>query len=586
MQENRTIKKENSIEKAVLVGVNASFNHTSLAIRQLRGYCMEQPLLKGRIDIICKEYTINDPVRESIASLLEEDASIYGFSCYIWNISVILQMTEMLKKLKPDCRIVLGGPEISFEQKEFLDIHPEITDLVRGPGEKAFSDILLAFVSPHSGPETDIPFIVDGEGVPLEQIPFAYSENDFDMVQKRYYYETTRGCPFHCSYCLSSTNTGMDSLSMGRIRNELAFFIRQNIRQVKLVDRTFNYNEQRAIEIWSFLIDQYHNKPFQTNFHFEIAGDLFTEKSFAVLKNAPKGLFQFEIGVQTTNESVLQKISRKTSLDKLFAAVQTIHAYGTIDIHLDLIAGLPGEDWASFANSFNQVFSLHPEMLQLGFLKVLKGSPIRVDAKALGLIYFSSPPYEITETRSMSFHEMNNLKKIEDLLEIFYNSDQFRYSLHYVLEMFPDAFAFFEQLAQAWEKKGFFKRKCSRADLVRGLYHFTADLLKDSDDSLKQSKMDIFRDLLKFDYYRFDKKGNIEELMMNHSLHHAALPKNRERQSWFLQNGQPVCSKPRLEYYCIDVNQLIKYGRIVCQPSFALYEMNSDKPVLLDVLIP
>lgn len=586
MDQNTANKKENSSVKVVLVGVNASFNHTNLAIRHLRQFCMQQPLLKDKTKILCSEYTINDPIRETIASLLKENAIFYGFSCYIWNISIVFEIAEMLKKLKPDCRIILGGPEISFEEKEFLLLHPEISYLVRGPGEKALSDILQQFVSLQGKPDNDTPTILDGEAVPLDKIPFAYCESDFGMKYKRYYYETTRGCPFHCSYCLSSGETGMDSLSIKRVKSELVFFIRQNISQVKLVDRTFNFNEQRAIEIWEFLIEQYQKNPFQTNFHFEIAGDLFSEKSLDVLQKAPKGLFQFEIGVQTTNKMVLENISRKTSLDRLFAAVQTIQGYGTIDIHLDLIAGLPGEDWNSFAASFNQVFSLRPKMLQLGFLKVLKGSPIRKEANALGLIYSSRPPYEISATRSLSFYELNRLKKIEDLLEIFYNSGQFQYLLNHILDMFPDAFAFFEHLEEVWQQKDLFKRKCSRSDIVRSMYFFTADLISGMDNQEKRDKLETFRDLLKFDYYRFDKKGGIEELSMNHSLHHPSLPRNLEKESWFRQNGQPVCIRPRLEFYCFDVTRLIQNGQVIHQPSYVLYEMNGDKPVLIDVLLP
>jgi len=590
-------KEQKSLMKVVLVGVNASFNHTNLAIRQLKYYCRQNTDIRENVDFICREYTINDSVRENMDCLLQENAGIYGFSCYIWNITVILEMTEILKKLRPECVIVLGGPEVSFEQEEFFSFHPEIDYIIRGSGEKALSDLLLSFlVNQHLDLISNVPLslqtrLIDGESVPLNEIPFAYEPEDFMLKQKQYYYETTRGCPFACSYCLSSTIKEIDVLSMERVKSELTFFIQQKIKQVKLVDRTFNFNDRRAMEIWRFLMEKYNQKPFQTNFHFELAGDLLTQESIALLGKAPKGLFQFEIGVQTTNRIVLGNIHRKSSLSKMYENVKKLKELENIPLHLDLIAGLPGEDWSSFAKSFHDVLSLRPDMLQLGFLKVLKGSPIREDAARLGLVYLDRPPYEIIATASMSFHELNRLKNIEDLLERYYNSFLFRYSLEFILGIFPDSFDLFTKMEKEWGKKGLFKRNLSRQEIIREFYFFGRMVLDGrmvfDEPSRQEPKEDfnLFCDLLKFDYYRFDKKGNIEELEINFSHHHPSLPRNLEKDSWYRPNGQPVCLKPRLERYRFDVSQLIGSGRVVPILSYVLYEMSGDRPTIIDVLV-
>lgn len=609
MIENVLKNENNAMLKVVLIGVNASFNHTNLAIRCLKQYCSEKNDQKEKVEIICREFTINDSLRENIACLLDDNANAYGFSCYIWNISIILEMTEILKKLKPNCVIILGGPEVSYESDEFLKLHGEVDYIIRGPGEKAFlnlisklSNIKSQSVSPSEStkfeykPDSSLSAliiperIIDGAAIPLSDISFAYTPFDFEVKQKQYYYETTRGCPFNCSYCLSSTTKEVDSLSIERVKSEMEFFINQKIKQVKLVDRTFNYDNKRSIIIWKFLIEKYNQNPFQTNFHFEIAADLLSQEALSILYDAPDGLFQFEIGVQTTNPLVLEKIKRKSSLNKIYENVKKLKQKSNIPIHLDLIAGLPGENWQSFKQSFHDVFALRPDMLQLGFLKVLKGSPIREEALKFGLVHQDRPPYEIISTESMSFNELIKLKNIENLVERYYNSKLFKYSLEYLLTFFSNSFELFENFESQWNKKGLFKRNSSRQEIIRELYSFGKTVIDDPCNELKtiinnKQKLDLFCDLLKFDYYRFDKKGNLDELGMNFGNHHPGLPRNLEKESWYKENGQPVCVKPRLERYVFDVDKLIESNIFIHCTSYVLYEMNGDRPVMFDSIV-
>ncbi len=571
--------------KVVLVGVNASYIHTALAIRYLKQYSRCDDSICQNATIVCREFTINDPVRDTIAGLLDENAAIYGFSCYIWNIRVVLEITELLKKLRPACRIVLGGPEVSFETEDFFRVAPQIDVVVKGPGEEAFAALIREALGETSENPELSHRILEGVRVPLERIPFVYDEADFLSKQKIYYYETSRGCPFQCSYCLSSTDRIMDLLPMERILCELDFLIRQDLKQIKLVDRTFNFDDKRAVKIWRHLIERYRRQPFQTNFHFEIGADLLTQEALELLKESPEGLFQFEIGVQTTNETVLRHIARKTSLPRLFDRVKTLRDECSIAIHLDLIAGLPGETAASFATSFNDVFSLRPDMLQLGFLKVLKGSPIRDAAERDGLIFSGQAPYEIAATNELSFYELNRLKQIEEILERYYNSSLFHFSLEYLLRYSSDAFALFAELADCWETKGLFRRAVSRAESIREFFDFGRRLLVRNDGRDGAEKAEIFRDLLKWDYYRFDKKGNIEELGMNFGMHHPSLPREKENPAWYRNGGPSVLIKPRLERYGFRADLLGKTAEIVPNPSYVLYEMCGDRPAVVDILV-
>ncbi|MHB1483185.1 MAG: B12-binding domain-containing radical SAM protein [Saccharofermentanales bacterium] len=593
--------------KTILVAVNATYNHTNLAIRYLKHYYMKSGYANENMEIICKEFTINDDLKENTAFLLRENADVYGFSCYIWNIGIILEMTGILKKINPGCHVVLGGPEISYEEYGFFDMHPEIDFIVRDHGELAFTKLLNHLISLKNGSNdpniygsgdlknygsADSKFygrMIEGEPVPLNGIGFPYENADFTIKQKQYYYETSRGCPYNCSYCLSSASKFADCLPVEKVKKDMSLFIDMKLKQVKLVDRTFNFDDGRAIEIWRFLIEKYMQAPFKTNFHFEITADLLSEEAIALLRTAPKGVFQFEIGIQSTNPIVLENVHRKVKTADIFANIRKLKEMDNISIHLDLIAGLPGDDWKTFAKSFNDVFSLKPSMLQLGFLKVLKGSPIRKEAPMHGILYEERPPYEVISTAAMSFFEILKLKNIENLVDRFYNSGQFKYSMDFLSGYADDAFAMFESLEDFWKSSGMPGRKIARQEMIQIFLTFGTKMIghagspKHEYGSIDSQKA-MFRDALKFDYYRFDKKTDLEILNINRSNHHPDLPRDKEKKSWFTDGGRPAAIKPRLEHYTFDVAKLIETKRFVAVSSFVLYEMNGDKPKIIDIL--
>lgn len=580
--------------KIVLVALNATYGHTNLAVRYLRDVCLENDEIAGKTLITCCEYTINDSIRNILFDLYEQKADIYAFSCYIWNITLIIELSDLLSKILPDCTIVFGGPEVTYETESFFLSNPQVDFIVSGPGEVAFME-LVENLSSYSYGGTDR--ILRSPAIALKDIPFPYSNEDFKDLSKQYYYETSRGCPFSCSYCLSSEPGRVEALTAERVKRDFEFFINKRIKQVKLVDRTFNYDDKRAIEIWKFLISRYNENPFTTNFHFEIAGDLLSNEAIEVLECAPAGIIRFEIGVQTTDENVLDAISRKSDIGKLLRNISRISKKGNIEIHLDLIAGLPGEDMTKFENSFNMVMSLRPDMLQLGFLKMLKGSKIRSDSAKYDIKFSDTPPYEVISTDTMSFLELMKLKNIEILLERYYNSGHYKYSIELLFSIFTNEyFKLFENFETHQKQNGMLDRKTSRHEQIHAFYLFGCETIEKhhtimSDTTnyqipteIKQN-LNIFRDLLKFDYYRFDRKGSFDKLVFNMGAHHPDLPRELEKPEWFGEKGNGLCKKPRIEKYCFDVMKMINSGELVQCETFVLYEMSKNKPEIIDYLI-
>ena len=397
----------------LLCAINAKYIHSNLAVRYLKKYCETQ--IEG-IDIA--EFSINDNISSILKKLCCSDARIYGFSCYIWNISMVLDICSSLKKAKPEAVIILGGPEVSYDAANLLSIYSFINYIVIGEGEAAMID-LLRFLTAGKGNLPDIPGIAyrSGESIAiteprpdipdLDALPFPYDSFD-GLDNKIIYYETSRGCPFNCQYCLSSTIRGVRYLSMDRVRQDIKSFAAAGIKQVKLVDRTFNCDLDRSMEIMQYIIDI---NP-SANFHFEIAADLIDERFLEIVEKAPDGMFQFEIGVQSTNPKTLSEIKRKMDFDKVSHNVARLLSFKNAHIHLDLIAGLPYEDMESFEKSFNDVYSLKPDMLQLGFLKLLKGSGIRKGCEGYRIQHHDFPPYEVISTAWLSFKELMELKAV------------------------------------------------------------------------------------------------------------------------------------------------------------------------------
>lgn len=483
--------------KLLLTAINAKYIHSSLAIRSLRQYASRY----GE-QIVTQEFTINQDSDYILEQLYHQKADVIGFSCYIWNREMILQLAENLKKISPQTIIFVGGPEVSYDAKELLSTCPYVDLVIRGEGESTFLDLAGHWIDGTPVLE-EIPGITyrlpDGtvaENVPraplsLGEIPFVYDDLS-DFSHRIIYYETQRGCPYQCQYCLSSVENGVRFLPEERVKRDLDFFLSHKVMQVKFVDRTFNCNRRHAQMIWQYLMEHDNGV---TNFHMEITADLLDDETLALLKKARKGLFQFEIGVQTTNPQTMKAIRRAVSFEKLSQVVQKIKAMENIHVHLDLIAGLPLEDYDSFGRSFDDVYRLEPDQLQLGFLKLLKGSGLRQDAERYDICYRSQAPYEVLSTACLSFEDLCRLKLVEEMVETFYNSPKALRTIQFITTLVSSPFVFFQSLGDFWEEKGYRAVKHNRAEYSELFYKFCC-----SQKELTPY-LDVIADLLRFDLY-------------------------------------------------------------------------------------
>lgn len=473
--------------KVLLAAVNAKYIHTSLSVRTLSAYA-------ARDNVEFAEYTINERAEDILRSIYLKKADAVLFSCYIWNIKMCLDIADMLKKASPSTKIILGGPEVSYDDS-YIENYDFVDGIMRGEGEETFKEWLekgdnIKGMTYRKGKE----IIRNADREPIHDItsiPFPYTSDDLRKNKgKLIYYESSRGCPFKCSYCLSSTTHNVRFRNLETVKNELLFFIKHDVRIVKFVDRTFNADRKRSYELIKFLIDNAGD----TTFHFEVAADLINDELIALFKTAPKGLFQLEIGVQSTNDEVISAIDRKTDFNLIKKAVRLIHEAGTVHMHLDLIAGLPFEDINSFKNSFDDVFALRPHVLQLGFLKLLRGTKIRRESDKYGYQYSSKPPYEIIRNDFVSYDDILLLKGVEEVFEKYYNSSVFLNSMEYLLQKYSSPFDFFANLWSFYSNGGYHLAGQSR----NNLYKILSDFLDD----------DLFKDILKLDYFINNKGAN------------------------------------------------------------------------------
>lgn len=462
--------------KALLAGVNAKYIHTSLSVRTIASY------VNG---IDWKEYNINESAEFVCADIYRQRTDAVLFSCYIWNIEFILKTARRLKSVAPDTLIIFGGPEVSYADTEYMEKYDFIDAVIRGEGEETVKEFIrtgnlnIRGVTYRNGKiikNPDRPVISD-----ITKIPFPYTDEDIELNKnKLIYYETSRGCPFNCSYCLSSADRSVRFRDLDTVLNELKFFINHKVKIVKFTDRTFNASKKRTHAILEFLIDN----AAETTFHFEVAADILDDKTMELLGSAPKGLFQLEIGVQSTNMKTLEAIDRKTDLNKIAERVRQIRSFRNIHTHLDLIAGLPYENYESFKNSFNEVFAMRPHVIQLGFLKLLRGTKIRREEQSA--LFTAEPPYEVLQTDYISYDELLRLKAVEDVVEKYYNSGAFENSVSYLVQQFNSPFEMFEKIACFYEKNGYDKIGISRDFLYRILFDFVND--------------EKFTDILLYDY--------------------------------------------------------------------------------------
>lgn len=481
--------------RVLLIAVNAKYIHSNPAVYSLRAYAQAALGDQPEVGIEIAEYTINQNTENILADIYRHRPDIAAFSCYIWNWNTIQELLPELPKLLPDTRLWLGGPEVSFHAEKILAQYTQLTGIMVGEGEETFTQLVRFYHAP-KGQLQDIPGLVLPQGrtqprelTDMSKLPFLYE--DLGKFQNRIiYYESQRGCPFRCAYCLSAIDKSVRLRDIETVKKELQYFLDHKVSQVKFIDRTFNCNAAHALAIWRYLLE---NDNGVTNFHFEIAADLMTEEELEVLKQMRPGLIQLEIGVQSTNEQTLHAINRYMSLEHLRQVVDKIHSFHNIHQHLDLIAGLPYEDYDSFVTSFNDVYSMRPQQLQLGFLKVLKGSPIEEKAEEYGIVYNSRPPYEVLYSRWIPYDDVLRLKGIEEMVELYYNSCQFTHTLPVLEKEFSSPFAMYEALSQYYEEKGYYINTPARAYRYQVLLEFA--------QQKAPARSELYAQLLTFDMY-------------------------------------------------------------------------------------
>ncbi|WP_455649461.1 B12-binding domain-containing radical SAM protein [Enterocloster citroniae] len=506
--------------KILLVAVNAKYIHSNLGIYSLKAYARQQleanpPRTQDPVSIELAEYTINHQLDACLQDLYRRKPDVIGFSCYIWNIESIRSLAADIRKLLPHVPLWLGGPEVSYDARKVLQDMPFITGVMKGEGEETFAQLVRYYVDngtedpadcgkvrgqglsrltglTYRGPggaitDTGIRPVMD-----LSRIPFSYDCIKLEELEHRIiYYESSRGCPFSCSYCLSSIDKQIRFRNLDLVKEELLFFLNAGVPQVKFVDRTFNCKKSHAMAIWRWI--QEHDNGV-TNFHFEIAADLLGEEEMELLAGMRPGLVQLEIGVQTTNVQALEAIRRKTDIDEIHRITSRINAGRNVHQHLDLIAGLPYEGMESFQKSFDDVYSMEPEQLQLGFLKVLKGSYMEEKAPDYGLVYSSTPPYEVLSTRWLSYDRILELKTVEDMVEVHYNSRQFTCTLKALEKEFPSPYQMFLAMGEYYQKHGLTGMNHSRIARYEILFAMI-------EEYLHGPSVEAYRDRLTADLY-------------------------------------------------------------------------------------
>lgn len=514
-----------------------------------------------------KEFSINDRVENILEGIIEEKPDVVAFSCYIWNMEFVNRLAELIKLVDPNIEILYGGPEVSYEGKEFLENH-EGEYVIVGEGEKTFREFVLYKLG--EGKIEDIKglnYNRDGKvfenpkrpEMDMNELVFPYTYEE-DINNKIVYYEASRGCPFKCKYCLSSVMHGVRFLDVERVKKELKYFMERGLKLVKFVDRTFNCNREYTVELLKYLSEQ----DTETRFHFEVAADLLTEEQIEILNNAPKGRFQLEVGVQTTNNEVLHNINRYITYENIKEKVLKVAAGKNVMQHLDLIAGLPGEDLESFKKSFNDVHAIRPDEIQLGFLKLLKGSSMREEAEKWGIVYSPYAPYEIIRSKDISYEELLLLKKVEAMVDKYYNSCKFNNVIKFFLNIYEKPFDFYYDLAMFFEEKGNFKRSIGNVEYYKILLDFYLEKIGGEDDGL-------FKEVLKFDYLCFNKKRWLPDFLVR------TITKEDEQNIKDSFDRQMPFKKAHIEKFEIDIINYIKNGEINFEPKYLIFdEMNFD----------
>lgn len=532
--------------KILLAACNAKYIHSNLAVYDLQAYASDYA-----DHIVLKEYTINQQKDDIMRDIYLEHPDVVCVSCYIWNLSFVKELMADLIKILPGADFWAGGPEVSYDAEKFLTENSEFKGVMVGEGEETFKELAGYYVEKNPQDLKDMTGICyrDGDQIihngwrqimDLSSIPFIYKDLS-EFKNRIIYYESSRGCPFSCSYCLSSIDKKLRFRDTETVKKELQFFIDNKVPQVKFVDRTFNCKHDHAMAIWKY-INEHDNGV--TNFHFEISADLLREEELQEMSTMRPGLIQLEIGVQSTNPDTIKVIHRTMDFEKLKGIVDRIHSFGNIHQHLDLIAGLPYEDYDSFRNSFNDVYALKPQQLQLGFLKVLKGSHMMEMCKEYGIVYKTQEPYEVLSTKWLDYDHVLKLKTVENMVEVYYNSGQFQNTLEYLEKFFPDAFSIYERLGSFYMEKGYGDISHTRMRRYEILLEFLEDMPEISVDQVK--------DQMVYDLYLR------ENLKSRPGF--ARDQKPFERQIWDFRKREKVAKNAHVEVFADGTVLLFNYA--------------------------
>ena len=594
----------------LLCGINAKYIHSNLAIFSLKAYA-DRKKIPGA-EIILKEYTINNYVEDILQDLYEEKADVVIFSCYIWNISFVRELAVELKKVSTNVKIWAGGPEVSYAANKFLMENSAFDLIMQGEGEEVFSELIRLAVEDNINPTnyTDMSKLQKLQGIAvrdfseeaalentesnienktkiintgfatlmdMDTIPFVYE--DFHLFEhKILYYETSRGCPFRCSYCLSSVDKTVRFRSLPIVKKELDAFLEAKVPQVKFVDRTFNCNRQRAIDIWSYLVE--HDNGI-TNFHFEISSDLLGEEELELFAKMRPGLIQLEIGVQSTNGETVDAIHRHMDLEKLFHYVDRVHALGNIHQHLDLIAGLPYENYERFGISFDDLYAHEPDQLQLGFLKVLKGTVMEEEVKKYNILYRNQPPYEVLGTKWLSYDEIILLKGVEELVELYYNSGQYTLTLKYAVPFFESPFRFYEMFSAWYRGKGYHKLNHNRLEK----YNILREFLREHID---ENEWDTLDEIMLYDMYlRENVKGRPawakdtaqykkEWKALYREQGEKLFPEDIQAGTY---DSKRAANQSHIEVFEIDIKKFEQSGQVEKKQVFCLFDYSRRNPL-------
>ena len=532
--------------KILLVACNAKYIHSNLAVYDLQAYASDYA-----DHIVLKEYTINQQKDDIMRDIYLEHPDVVCVSCYIWNLSFVKELMADLIKILPGADFWAGGPEVSYDAEKFLTENSEFKGVMVGEGEETFKELAGYYVEKNPQNLKNMTGICyrDGDQIihngwrqimDLSSIPFIYKDLS-EFKNRIIYYESSRGCPFSCSYCLSSIDKKLRFRDTETVKKELQFFIDNKVPQVKFVDRTFNCKHDHAMAIWKY-INEHDNGV--TNFHFEISADLLREEELQEMSTMRPGLIQLEIGVQSTNPDTIKAIHRTMDFEKLKGIVDRIHGFGNIHQHLDLIAGLPYEDYDSFRNSFNDVYALKPQQLQLGFLKVLKGSHMMEMCREYGIVYKTQEPYEVLSTKWLDYDHVLKLKTVENMVEVYYNSGQFQNTLEYLEKFFPDAFSIYERLGSFYMEKGYGDVSHTRMRRYEILLEFLEDV--------PEISMDQVKDQMVYDLYLR------ENLKSRPGF--ARDQKPFERQVWDFRKREKVAKNAHVEVFADGTVLLFNYA--------------------------